>query len=210
MKDLIIVGAGGMGRSVYNIALQCCGYGKEYKIKGFIDDDLNALNQYVGYPPIVGKISDYCIHENEVFISALGNVISKKKCIESLLERGAEFITLVHPTTLINSNAQLGKGCLVDSFSVIGADTTIGDFVVIGVGTVVGHDVEIGNWSRIDGNVTLVGGVKLGEEVCVHTGAIINHKVSLGDRSCVGAGSFVIRKVQAGTTVFGNPAKRFI
>ncbi|MEQ3162215.1 NeuD/PglB/VioB family sugar acetyltransferase [Parabacteroides goldsteinii] len=210
MKDLIIVGAGGMGRSVYNTALQCCGCGKDYKIKGFIDDDLNALNQYVGYPPIVGKISDYCIHENEIFISALGNVISKKKCIESLLERGAEFITLVHPTTLINCNAQLGKGCLVDSFSVIGADTTIGDFVVIGVGTVVGHDVEIGNWSRIDGNVTLVGGVKLGEEVCVHTGAIINHKVSLGDRSCVGAGSFVIRKVQAGTTVFGNPAKRFI
>lgn len=210
MRDLIIVGAGGMGRSVYNTALQCDGYDKEYRIKGFIDDNLFSLSHYEGYPPIIGRILDYEIKENDVFINALGDIENKRKCIECLLGRGADFITLIHPAAIVNRNAELGIGCLVDSSSVIGADVTIGDFVVVGVGTVVGHDVRIGSWSRIDGHVTLVGGVQVDEEVCVHTGAIINHNVRLEKRSCVGAGSFVIKKVKEATTVYGNPARQLL
>ena len=41
MKNLIIVGAGGMGRSVYCIANGSIGYGIDFEIKGFIDDDLH-------------------------------------------------------------------------------------------------------------------------------------------------------------------------
>lgn len=210
MKNLIIIGAGGMGRSVYNTALQCVGYNEDYQIKGFIDDNLHALEHFNGYPPVIGKIMDYQIQIDDVFVNALGDIANKKECIKKMLDRGADFLTLIHPTTLVNSNAQLGKGCLIDSFSVIGADTKIGDFVVIGVGVVVGHDVNIGNWSRIDGHVTLVGGIAVGEEVCVHTGAIINYKVQVEDRACVGAGSFVIRRVKETTTVYGNPAKRLV
>lgn len=40
MKKLVIIGAGGMGRSVYCIALGCIGYDENFIIKGFIDDNL--------------------------------------------------------------------------------------------------------------------------------------------------------------------------
>lgn len=199
-----------MGRCVYNTILQSNDYGKEYQIKGFIDDNLCALDCFNGYPPVIGKIAGFEIQENDVFVNALGGIESKKQCIEKLLTQGADFINLIHPTAIINSNAKLGKGCIVDSYSVIGADTMIGDFVVISVGVVVGHDVAIGSWSRIDGHVTLVGNATIGQEVCIHTGAIINHKVQVENRSCVGAGSFVIRKVKEGTTVYGNPARRLM
>lgn len=43
IKKLIIIGAGGMGRTIYSNALECVGYGEVYEVKGFIDDDLNAL-----------------------------------------------------------------------------------------------------------------------------------------------------------------------
>ena len=39
MKNLIIVGADGMGRAVYAIALGSTGYETEFHRKGFIDDD---------------------------------------------------------------------------------------------------------------------------------------------------------------------------
>ena len=54
----------------------------------------------------------------------------------------------------------------------------------------------------------MVGGVKVGNNVTIHTNAVISHKVELGDDSTVAAMSFVIRSVKAGTTVMGNPAKR--
>ncbi|MFS2524263.1 hypothetical protein AAH126_11745 [Bacteroides uniformis] len=54
----------------------------------------------------------------------------------------------------------------------------------------------------------MLGGVKVGNFVTVHSSAVINHKVVLGDHSVVGASSFVISKVKEGTTVFGSPAKK--
>lgn len=42
MNDLIILGAGGMGRQLYFLASCCEGYGREFIIKGFLDDNPSA------------------------------------------------------------------------------------------------------------------------------------------------------------------------
>ena len=59
MKQLIIIGAGGMGRTFYSNALESRGFGEEFVVKGFIDDNLQALDGFAGYPPILGTIRDY-------------------------------------------------------------------------------------------------------------------------------------------------------
>ena len=56
MKKLIIIGAGGMGRSLYNMAVGSLGYGEEFDIKGFIDDDTTKMDGFENYSPIVGTI----------------------------------------------------------------------------------------------------------------------------------------------------------
>lgn len=45
-------------------------------------------------------------------------------------------------------------------------------------------------------------------QLIFNTSAIINHGVVVEDKAHVGACSFVIKRVKAGTTVYGNPAKR--
>jgi len=208
MKKLIIIGAGGMGRSIYDLAMECAGNVSDYEIKGFIDDNIHALEKFKNYPPIIGTISDYKIVEGDVFVNSLGDIETKKKCIINILNKGGEFINLIHPMAIISTNVTLGKGCVVESFVSIGVDAVVGDFALIQNGAIVGHDVTIGNWSRIDSYVVIVGGVTIGNEVCVHTASIINHNVIIHDNACVGAGSFVIRDVKEYTTVFGNPAIR--
>ena len=42
MKSLIIIGARGYGREMYHLATQCREYGREWEIKGFIDDHSSA------------------------------------------------------------------------------------------------------------------------------------------------------------------------
>ena len=210
MKNLIIIGAGGMGRSIYNLALECLGYGTEFGIKGFIDDNLFALSNYKGYPPIIGTIRDYQISEDDIFVNSVGDVNLKRKCVSSILNRGGVFINLIHPSAKVSTIVSMGKGCVIDRFVSIGADTSIGDFTILQNGTIVGHDVTIGEWSRLDCHVVLVGGVKIGKEVCIHTGAIINHDIIINDFATVGAGSFVIRNVKESSTVFGNPARILI
>ena len=50
MKNLIIIGARGFGREVYNLYLDCRRNDPELVCKGFLDDKADALDGYEGYP----------------------------------------------------------------------------------------------------------------------------------------------------------------
>lgn len=207
MKDLIIVGAGGMGRTIFDIARECNGFGIEFKIKGFIDDNLKALDGFQGYPPVISTIKDYAPCSDEVFTFSIGGM-SRRSCIEYLVGKGAAFINLIHNTARIGSNVELGEGNIIAAFVSIGADCKVGNYNMIQSCTVIGHDAQIGNFNRIDTHVTCVGGIEIKNEATIHTSAVIGHNVIVEDKGKVGACSFVIRKVKSGTTVLGVPAKR--
>lgn len=209
MKNLIIIGAGGMGRTVYSNALESVGYGETLVVKGFIDDNLNALEGFPNYPPVIATIKDYVPVADDVFVSAIGGD-ARRPCMEEIISRGGEFFELIHQTARIYTNAKLGKGNFIGAYSVIGNDAQIGDYNMIQSYTVIGHDSKIGSWNRIDTHVTCVGGTVVEDDVNIHTSAVISHNVIVETGARVGALSFVIRKVKAGTTVMGNPAKRLM
>lgn len=206
MQNLIIIGAGGMGRTFFDIARECAGYNADYTIKGFIDDNINALDGFSNYPPIIGTISDYIPQHGDVFTCSIGGT-AKKMCSIRIIEQGGTFINLIHKTARIGSNVCIGAGNIIGAFVSIGADAHIGSYNLIQSYSVIAHDARIGDWNRIDTHVVCVGGTVVMNDVSIHTSAVINHKVVIEDGAKVGAGSFVIRKVKAGTTVFGNPAK---
>ena len=209
MKKLIIIGAGGMGRTLYSNALECVGHGENFVIKGFIDDNLQALDGFEKYPPILGTIKDYQPQPDDVFVSSIGGA-SRRPCMEEIIRRGGEFMELIHQTARIYTNAKLGKGNFIGAYSVVGNDAEIGDYNMIQSYTVIGHDAKIGSWNRIDTHVTCVGGIVIEDDVNIHTSAVISHKVVVESGAHVGALSFVIRRVKAGTTVMGNPAKKLM
>ena len=208
MKHIVILGAGGMGRQLTFFISQCEGYQTEYDIKGFIDDNLDALNGFAGYPPVLDTFDGYIIEEGDCFVNSIGDVRSKIKSINSVLKKGGSFISLIHPTACISANVKMGIGCIISSRAGIGVNATVGDFSFIQDNAIIGHDVKVGKWARIDCNVVCIAGVEVGDEVCIHTGAIINHNVRIGNGAIVGAGSFVIRDVKDGVTVYGNPARQ--
>lgn len=209
MNNLIIIGAGGMGRTMYDMARESIGYGTDYIIKGFIDDNIHALDNFKGYPSIIGYINNYQPQADDVFICSIGGEL-RKDCISSILERGGNFIPLIHNTARVGTNVELGKGNMIGAFTTIAADAKIGDYNFIQSYTIIGHDVKIGDWNRIDSHVMCIGGIRIGNHNMIHTSAVINHNVVVGDDAHIGACSFVTRNVESGTSVFGNPARRLM
>lgn len=208
MEHLVIIGAGGMGREVYHHATECNGFGTQFDIKGFLDDNPEVLNDFdFPYPSILSSINDYPIEDGDVFACAIGDVHTKVKLVEMIESKGGRFISLIHPSAQINKTAKLGEGILLFHNVHVGSEAVIGNHVMLQSYAALGHDVVIGDYCRIDPKASVVGGVKVGNRVTLHTMCVLNHKVTVGDDAVIGALSFVIRKVKPGITVWGIPAK---
>lgn len=209
MKQLIIIGAGGMGRTFFDMAKESIGYGQTFLIKGFIDDNTAALDNFNNYPPMLGTITDYQPSDEDLFVCSIGGA-ARRKCIEEIISRGGKFLTMIHQTVRLGTNVEIGEGTVIGAFTSIGADAKVGKYNLIQSYSVIGHDSCIGDFNRIDTHVTLVGGTIVENDTDIHTSAMINHNVIVENNSRVAACSFVIRRVKSGTTVMGNPAKRLI
>ncbi len=208
MKHLIILCAGGFGREIYNSALESHGYGEEFDVKGFLDDNPHALDGYMNYPGIIGTIKDYQPEEDDVFVCAVGNVKSRRLLTEEMLAKGGEFQTLIHKTAYIsNMNVKLGVGCLLLAGARIHCDVTLGDYVIIQPAAILGHDVVVGSWSLINTMSNCGGASRIGECVTIHVNSFVMPMAVIEDDVTVGAGSVALRRVKVGQTVFGVPAK---
>jgi sugar O-acyltransferase (sialic acid O-acetyltransferase NeuD family) len=210
MKNLLIIGARGYGRTTFDIARLMSSYGREFVVKGFLDDRKDALDNYQDYPPIITSVEDYRICPNDVFICALGDVGYKKKYASIILEHGGEFMNIIHPNAKIGMNVKMGVGCIIGNNSYIDCDTEIGNFVSIQVNAVIGHDTKLGDWSMIDCFAFTGGFSVIEESVTLHTSSIVIPGKHIGNNAIINAGSVVIRDVKPYATVMGNPAKELI
>ena len=82
MKHLLIIGARGWGREIYNMLPECIGYGTDFVMKGFLDDKADALDNTPGYPSIIGSVEQYEPQKDDVFICAMGDAHWKKHYVE--------------------------------------------------------------------------------------------------------------------------------
>lgn len=207
MKHLVIIGAGGMGRCLYSLATNSKGYQETFDIKGFLDDNMSALDGFNGYPPMLSTIVDYQVQEDDVFTCSIGEVQTKIKICEALKAKGAQFVTLIHKNSSVGLNTKIGEGSIIDEGVHIDPDVTIGEQCLLQTQAIIGHDSMIEDYVRIDTHCSLVGGTIVKRGACIYTHAMINHNVVIGEDAVVGACSFVMKKVKPGTTVFGVPAK---
>ena len=72
-----------------------------------------------------------------------------------------KYVTLIHPSVVIGSNVNIGKGTVVMGNAVINASTNIGDQCIINTLASVGHDININDFVHISPNSTLTGALPL-------------------------------------------------
>lgn len=197
-----------MGKEIYYSARHSIGYGTEFVIKGFLDFANSDWNDSI-YPPILGIEDDYEIQPDDVFTCSVGDVHLKRKICEKMKARGAKFQTLIFNNVQLRENIKIGEGTIIDSYAHIGSDVVIGENCLIQAFACVAHDCKVGDYSRLDVRTLIVSGVVVEENATIHTNAVVSHKVIVEHDSTVAAMSFVIKRVKAGTTIMGNPAKKF-
>lgn len=205
--NLVIIGASGLAREVYDLALICYGNDKNFSIKGFLSDNASSIEK-LGYPKVLASVNDYEVSIGDLFFCAIGNVNDRKKTVEIIKRKGGKFINLIHPTAVISPSTYIGEGVTIKAFCVINNNAKIDDFTFLQSSVIVGHDVKIGKFCQVNSFSFFAGFSNVSDLVTINAGARMIQNIKIEEGSVVGMGSVVISKVKKGTTVFGVPAKR--
>lgn len=208
LPKLVIIGAGGFGREMWAWAEQSVQLGKEWTLKGFIDDNVDALRKKPSPGGILGTLKDYSPAAEDVFVCAMGVPATKRKCSELIAARGGRFARLFHRTAVLGHDVTCDEGVILCPFSVVSANNGLGRGVVVNIHSSVDHDTVVGDWTQINCHCDLTGGVVVGQEVWFSSRVSVAPGVKIGDAAFIGAGSVVLRDVEAGAKVFGIPARR--
>lgn len=211
MKNLIIIGAGDWGLEVWAWLEQAKGFNTEWQFKGFLDNDLNALES-ISYcdAKILSSEDTYNIEENDVFVCTIANTIIKEKVSNKIIVKGGSFTNLIHQSVIFFKNITLGKGIILSPNCIVSNSCVIGNHVSINLGCTLGHDVSIGDYCQINSQCDLTGHVKVGNRVFIGSSVAIIPKVKVGNNVKIGAGSVVLRSIKDDKSVFGNPAKEIM
>lgn len=208
MTDIIIVGAGGCGREVANWIEDINKMEESWNILGFLDDNLEAFNDFPSKYQIIGTIKEHKPRVDVKYAMGIANPEVKKIVGSALIKKGAQFASIIHPSTRLYSEYNLGVGLVTYPNSKIATGCRIGDFVTL-QSTILGHDSQLEDYVTVSSNCGITGGTKLREGCFIGDHACIAVGLEIGAGAYVGIGSVVIRDVPNSTRVFGNPARVF-
>ena len=207
MKDLIIVGASGFGRELLSLIQWINQREATWNVRGFIDDNLHALDGFDLEQRILGTIQDWQPSGDELYALAIAAPRTKEKVVSILRGRGASFATIIAPGTTFGPRTTLGEGVVAFGDVGVSVDVKIGNYVFFNAMVGIGHDTVIGDYSTIGPKACISGRTVIGK--CVNIGAMASTYpgIKVGDYATIGMNSAAIRNVKPGVTVIGVPAK---
>lgn len=203
-QDIVIVGAGGFAREVYCWAKNTFSQ-ESHRFKGFLaksGDNLQGLAL-----PVLGDEESYEIAKNDHFLLAIGRMDIKRNVVSRLKEKGAQFLTLIHPTALIADTASIGEGVVICPFVTVCDHAILEDFVMMNLYASCGHDARIGRFSVLSPYATVNGAAIVGEEAFLGSHSTVALCRKVGRKAKVSANSAVMNDAPDGAFVFGVPGE---
>ena len=187
-KRLIILGAGGHGRSVADMVLAQ----EEFDLIGFLDDTYPELQSVWGVP-VLGAIKaapEWRTAAEYAFV-AIGNNAARESFCMMLRAAGFSLPTIIHQRAVVSSRAVIGDGTAIMAGGVVGAEAELGQGVIVNACAVVDHHAKVGDYGHLGVSAAMAGGTCLGRSAWMQAGAVLGYGVHVPDGSVLAAGTAV-------------------
>lgn len=202
-SKLIIIGAGGHGKVVTEIAKK-----NGYNNISFLDDDI-GVKKNLDYP-VVGTLQDIDDYSHCDFFIAIGDATIRRKLFLKLKQKGFSIITLIHPSAIISSNCEIGEGTVLMAATVLTNNCKIGKGCIINTASSVDHDSVIGDFVHISIGARIAGNVFICENTVLGAGSVVINNIRIESKCIIGAGAVVIKDIKKNGTYIGVPAKKLV
>lgn len=205
MISLNIVGTGGLGKELISYILD--EKPRRYSIIAVWGDD--KFNNSIYEPFYGGTLAEGAekLKPGDNLVMAIAKP-SVKRNVRKQIDPNDKFnwLTYVHPSAVVSSFAEIGKGCVIAPQAIVTSDAKLGDFVFMNTGSVIGHDAVLGDYSTLFPNTEVCGDCNLGSDCVLGIGSFLVPGVSLAAGTRVRAGSIVWSSFENPALLSGNPA----
>jgi len=190
-KKLAIIGAGGHGKVVGEIALL-----NQYDNINFFDDRINDIKNFPF--KIIGNLNQLKNNLNNYddFFVAIGDNKIRQNQIVWLKKEKINIISLIHPKSTVSRFSSIEVGSCVMANAVINPGTIIKEGVIINTSSSIDHDCLIKDFAHISPNCSLSGNVNIGKFTHLGTGSSVHPGVYIGKNVKIGIGSKIYKDIE--------------
>lgn len=207
---VIVIGSGGHAAVVAD-ALLAAGAA----VLGFTDANPTRHGKLLCGLPVLGTDDVLASHAPAAVTLANGiggagrpGTQGLRRTVQQRLEKqGWRFVTVRHPTAVVSQFARVAASAQLLATSVVQANADVGAGCIVNTGAIVEHDTRLGDYVHVACGAVLCGHVDIGGGSHVGAGSTVKEGVTLGADIVVGAGAVVLGDFPDGCIVFGVPAR---
>ncbi len=204
-SKLLILGAGGHGRVIADVAKQMnC-----WTEIAFLEDN-PAKSEGLPYE-IIGKVEEFeqFIGEFDMMVGIGAN--QRREELQLKLEAaGASFATILHPSAILGGNVTIGEGSVVMAGVIINIGTKIGKGCILNTAATIDHENNIEDFVHLSPGVHTAGNVKVGTLTWLGIGSSVIQNITIEKDCMIGAGAVVVKDLLVTGIYLGVPAKLII
>lgn len=164
MDGLLILGAGGYGRTVAETAQAMGGFGRII----FLDDSLRGAE-------IFGRCAKAAEYRGKFCYAypAFGDNTLRADWLGRLEAMGYELPVLKHPRAYISPSARIAAGAVVLALAAVGTNTVISRGAIVNMGAIVDHDCTVGACAHLAPGAIIKAGNNVPARMKVDSGCVV-------------------------------------
>lgn len=164
MDDLLILGAGGYGRTVEETARAMGCFGRV----AFLDDGQTGAD-------ILGPCAEYArfLAEFRFAYPAFGANGLRAEWLDRLERAGYALPTLTHPRAFVSPSARLAPGSAVLALAAVGTRAEVARGAIVNLGAIVDHDCVVGACAHLAPGAIVKAGNAVPARRKVESGCVI-------------------------------------
>jgi len=207
LNRILILGAGAQGQCIANAVNLAARAGQPITAIGYLDDKSELWNKKALGLPVFGPLNIIGKIQHDEVIIGIGDNNRRYQLFQEIEAEGFRFAALIHPTALIASNVEIGKGTFISGYVILDVGVTIGANCIIHGSSLVGHHSIIDDHVHFAPGVHTGGQVRVGKGTLIGIGANVLPGCSVGRWAVVGGGALVNKNIPDNIRVAGVPAK---
>ncbi len=206
MKNIVIIGAGDLGKELVWLIEDINKKEPSYLILGFLDDDESKMGkEFFGYK-ILGttkKLDEMKSDPHMLAVVAIQDGSIRRRIAEAHGDF-ASWETIIHPAATVAPAVSLEKGSIVFPQVTISVDSRLGAFGLYYINSTVCNDCVVGDYVSVMTGVSVSEHVSIGDESYLAAGCCVYPHKTIGKRVRVAVGATVDKNCADNAEVTGR------